>query len=468
MPKKFNDLLAAVSILVILGLIYFFHPWKGKNEGLYIHVRKGQQYIKEGKYEEGLYMLHKAYEGLPSSDKIRADLLAGYIQYSRVLDQRGEKGQAISYMKMAYEMDQESEPVIYDLSYLYCELAVEESMAKNYGNAAKNMQKAVELAMKSRKVRKGIAGYLFSVGVDSFNENDNKTCEFALNSAYVLYSRYQVLIALGRYYYKVADYNKALFYWEKALKLTPGDVYAEKKIEKVQKEIELNKNMVKIETPHFNVELHGQYSIDPQDLQDVLDKIYYEVGENLDYYPPEGTRLIFYSEKDFKQIFQKEEPIRAFYDGSIRMIFIPDPKDPMFKTILAHEYTHALVSMITENKCPVWLQEGIAVYEQTRYTPVEPIYLGQALLSGQVLSLRDLEKSFKEETGEYTVLGLNYESALSAVRFIVDTWGWTGVEGLLQRIKNGRHFANAIDEEFYISVTVFNEMWNEYVKKEII
>jgi len=226
--------------------------------------------------------------------------------------------------------------------------------------------------------------------------------------------------------------------------------------------------MVKIETPHFNVELYGEYKIDPKDLQDVLDNIYYEVGEDLNYYPPEGTRLIFYDERDFKNIFQKEEPIRAFYDGSIKMIFIPDPNDPMFKTILAHEYTHALVSMMTDNNCPVWLQEGIAVYEQTRYSKITPTYLRQALVSGHMLSLRDLEKSFKNETGEYKVLGLNYESALSAVRFIVDTWGWAGLEGLLQAIKKGKHFANAIDEEFYITVTVFNEMWNDYVRKELI
>ena len=34
---------------------------------------------------------------------------------------------------------------------------------------------------------------------------------------------------------------------------------------------------------------------------------------------------------------------------------------------LAHEYTHLVVSRISNDAVPVWLQEGIARYEQTRW-----------------------------------------------------------------------------------------------------
>ena len=34
---------------------------------------------------------------------------------------------------------------------------------------------------------------------------------------------------------------------------------------------------------------------------------------------------------------------------------------------LAHEYTHLLVSRISHDTVPVWLQEGLARFEQSRW-----------------------------------------------------------------------------------------------------
>jgi len=38
----------------------------------------------------------------------------------------------------------------------------------------------------------------------------------------------------------------------------------------------------------------------------------------------------------------------------------------------------------------------------------------------------------------------------------------------LDKIGSGMHYANAIDEEFYISREGFEKMWNEYMKKNLL
>ena len=42
------------------------------------------------------------------------------------------------------------------------------------------------------------------------------------------------------------------------------------------------------------------------------------------------------------------------------------------------------------------------------------------------------------------------------------------INDLLKRIKGGAHYANAVDEEFYVSVQIFEKMLNEYAKDKIL
>ena len=130
---------------------------------------------------------------------------------------------------------------------------------------------------------------------------------------------------------------------------------------------------------------------------------------------------------------------------------------------MTHEYTHAVISMMTDNKCPVWLQEGIAVFEQSRYMPVALTYFKNTGRDEEKrLSINGLESGFLDVSNT-EALGASYEGSYTAVLFILDKWGWAGLKGMLQLIKEGQHYANAMDEEFYVSVKVFEDMWNEYI-----
>jgi len=133
--------------------------------------------------------------------------------------------------------------------------------------------------------------------------------------------------------------------------------------------------------------------------------------------------------------------------------------------ILSHEYTHAVISMMTNNNCPVWLHEGIAVYEQSKYDTLNLSYLETFINNGGIVSLEELEKGFTEHENR-EILGVSYAGSYMAVSFILDKWGWPGLRGLLARVKEGKHFANAIDEEFYLSTEAFEDMCNKYIKRE--
>jgi len=96
--------------------------------------------------------------------------------------------------------------------------------------------------------------------------------------------------------------------------------------------------------------------------------------------------------------------------------------------------------------------------------PMPLEYLKDVLREGRKLTIQDLQDGFSRIDNQ-EVVGLSYEGAYTVVLFILDKWGWAGMRSLLESIKKEGHFSNALDEMFYISVPMFEEMWNEYLVK---
>ena len=463
--KKINLAAFILVGLIAAGVIYFYSA-KDKKTGPYEYVRTAHKYIKAEKYKKAIYLLHKAYEEIPGSEDVKNNLLYGYIKYANFLDNKGDQDEAINYLSMAYEMDESNDIVANDLAVLYCDKGVRLSSEGDHVTAMENLNNAAGIAVRSsRKVRKNVSNYLFNKAVGAYNSDDGRTVFMCLNVSYALRARFDTLMMLGQYFYRESDLDKAGFYWQKASEFQPDNEDARKQLEKVNKEIQAQEKMEEFRAGYFNIKLYREYNIDAAMLNDTLGAIYNTVGKDLGCYPPAGTEITFYTEKDFRDIFKQKGIVRGFYDGNIRLIFIDDPTNPLFPALIAHEYTHSVISILTKNRCPVWLSEGIAVLEQMRYAAPSFSVVKSAVKNGEILSIDKLEKGFSSMDDIY-LTALSYEGAHTAVLFILDKWGWAGLRGLLKRIDDGQHYANAMDEEFYISVPVFEEMWNEYLGKK--
>lgn len=438
-----------------------------KKVGLYEYIRKAHKYIEEQKYEKAIFLFHKAYEGSPESEKMRENLVYGYIKYADFLDDDGKLEKAINYLSMAYEMAPSNIPVINNLAWLYSKKAVKEAGNGEYGLAMDYLKRSTGLAMGHGKVRRNVSNYLFNKAVEAYHKNEDKTVFMCLYMSYLLKPRYESMDMLGSYFYKGSDFEKAKFYWDKALEHDPDNPAVREKLEKLEREMRVENKMVNIETPHFDVKLYKDYGIDIEFLKSTLDSIYKEVGDELRFFIPGDTAIILYTEEDFRNIFEREGIVRAFYDGKIRMLITSGLDESTLSGLISHEFTHAVVSMMTDNRCPVWLNEGLAVHSQVKYMASPSGYVSAFLKSGHKLRLDILEGGFRQ-MADKGLLGLSYEGAYSAVEFILDRWGWDGLRGLLYRIKQGVHFANAIDEEFYISREVFESMWNNYLIDDFV
>ena len=466
MDKKFINFIVGAMVVVFVAAAYFVFVPRGTKVGLFEYVRKADKYFEEKKYSKGLMLLHKAFEEMPDSEKVKERMLFGYVKYSSFLEEKGKLDEAIDYLLMAFEMDASNLTVANNLAYLYGKKAVRLSKEKEHAYGMDYIKRASEIAMRSKTIRRNLSAYLYNSAVKAFDENDGKTVFICLNFSYLLNPRFDTLNMFAHYFYRERDLAKAKFYWEKAGKRKPGDKYIAEKLEMVDKELKLKEGMRSLETANFDVQFNGDYDIDPAVLKEHLSRIYDEVGADLKCYPSAGTPIVLYTEKDFREIFKQKGIVRAFYDGSvIRLIFNTDIDNSVFPGLIAHEYTHAILSILTENNCPIWLHEGLAVLEQSRYISPPSGHLETFIGKGGRLNFDTLEKGFLSLQGDLQGVGISYEGSFTAVLFIIERWGWEGLSSLIGRISEGQHYINAIDEEFFVSEKVFVKMWNEYVKE---
>ena len=200
-------------------------------------------------------------------------------------------------------------------------------------------------------------------------------------------------------------------------------------------------------------------------MQAALERAYLDIGEDLAYFPGSKTLVFFYTEEDFGNIFKMSPMVRAFYDGNIRM---PFPKRSLgaeeLAHYLSHEYTHAVISAITNNGCPVWLSEGIAMWEGDGRSADAMRRVIANLGRSFDPSLESLDAAFSPESGVQDIRPY-YLIACTAAGFIIQEWGLKGLRGLLRRLADGRHVVNAIDDEFLISQSEFEKRWAQYVRR---
>ena len=80
-------------------------------------------------------------------------------------------------------------------------------------------------------------------------------------------------------------------------------------------------------------------------------------------------------------------------------------------------------------------------------------------------TIQSLYAGFNHKDDPEEKVRADYALAYSAVKFIINNWGMSGISGILERVKSGKHFTNAIDEEFFISEKEFERRWKNYSVK---
>ena len=225
----------------------------------------------------------------------------------------------------------------------------------------------------------------------------------------------------------------------------------------------------RLDGPHVAV---YSYDADPAFQQEILDSAERTIESLLESYDAEldqQIRIWVYANKEdfygtqapFAEPWAAGGSYSAFH---MIMATLPPGDHREVARIVPHEISHQVLDQATANPFaipPGWLDEGLAEYSQE--SGREPFYQHALELAaeGRVPSLRTMNgpsPSWPYDRGDATAL---YAFSLSAVMYIIDTWGDEGMSKLIDAVAEGVTPETAVQQGLGISFDELDRQWQE-------
>ncbi|MBI5492776.1 MAG: hypothetical protein HY893_07590 [Deltaproteobacteria bacterium] len=368
---------------------------------------------------------------------------------------KGDYARAIDFLREALKASPDSIELKEALAKALNRDAVNEYKAGNLSRAKTLIEEAVTLSgdktfyanLASIKIRTGdLEGA--KEALESMDRRD-RAQDMALKSVYT---------RLGNKELDGNDFAPAMEYFEKALALDPGDGALRAELESLKGQAASEGKMGRAEGGHFLVKFEGgENAVTGHLIGLLLEEAYMKVGSDLGYYPADKIEALLYTNESFRDVTGSPSWAGAIFDGRIK---VPaggiTGKTDELERVIFHEYTHAVVRRISNEKAPVWLNEGLAQYEEGKRSAPYAEGLKKAALSGK-LSLRALEGSFMnlDADGARTA----YLLSLSATEYIIGEFGIFSAKKVIEARADGMALDKAIQSALYLSYEELEKSW---------
>ena len=247
----------------------------------------------------------------------------------------------------------------------------------------------------------------------------------------------------GWAYYGLNRAADAVTQWQHAMELKP-DEDTQRALEKAQRDAREEAEYHEGETAHFRLKYNGEAAPElARDVLKTLESQFDEISSTLNYVPPEPIGVILYTNQTFMDITRAPAWSGALNDGRMRIPVsgLSTMTDELAR-VLKHELTHSFVGQRTGERCPVWLQEGIAQYMEGKRSRINAAALSAAYEHHMEFSLLSYETSWM--TLSRDTASNAYAWSLAVVEEIVTENSMDDLERILERINAGSSTEDAI------------------------
>lgn len=252
-------------------------------------------------------------------------------------------------------------------------------------------------------------------------------------------------------YYNLSEVTKGLAYARAAMKQI-NDPNLNELARRLEREVSTTENQVSESSDHFKSIYDGyQFSSINRKVLSMLEDAYADIGKALDYYPSNTIIVVLNSNEEFQKIYSLPSYVSGVFDGKIRLPIKGMDKldDASIRQTMYHEYTHAVLAMLTRNNMPLWYNEGIAEYFS------EP-----ALREPEMkIPLRDMERNMLFQSAQMTQSA--YRESHNAVAYLFKQHGGYAIKESLLQLGSGATFNDAFSTSFGISYDEFLTKWSK-------
>jgi tetratricopeptide (TPR) repeat protein len=416
---------------------------------------EGVALLGKGDYQSAIARLEAAYRIDRANDTVTTNLASAHLKQADALIKGGELQEAVHSLDEAINLGIGDDVTRNNLAATYNEIANIYMRRKQYAEGVSLLRTAVSLKPENAVLR-------CNLGVALYHDNKLRN---ALDEFLGVINNYPDN-AVARKMAGVILYNKgemrgAIRELKVAAELNPADEDVQSLLKKAKKEFDVEKDFDVDRHVHFTVSFDGRkdYRIG-RDVIDALDRAWLSVGQDFGFYPSERIAVIIYSDRQFRGLLNKSRNVGGLYDGKIRVPVggLDSERDKeKLRKVLLHEYAHVVVHLLSHNRCPLWLNEGIAEYESEEWTEGKREKLVVAIENGRYIPLPRLSATLKNFNSPD--IGLAYLEAFSVVRFIAEGYGVYNLKRILGRLDEGDDIDKALKSVISLDMKQLEGEW---------
>ncbi len=237
----------------------------------------------------------------------------------------------------------------------------------------------------------------------------------------------------------MANLRKTLFAFcrKRALELEPNPE-TQRLLERVQRELDVEERSNQQESRHFSLRYEGgETSLALQrELLGTLEEQYQQLARDLDYAPRENMVVTLYTQKQFFNITEAPSWAGGLNDGKLRIpIQGVTSMTPELQRVLKHELTHSFVRFMVGDRCPSWLNEGLAQLMEARSSSPYAGVLAGLFEQHKQIPFAALERPFNGLSEIQASVA--YAESLSALEYLRSRYGMDDVLRILRRVGSG-------------------------------
>jgi len=246
---------------------------------------------------------------------------------------------------------------------------------------------------------------------------------------YALYRMGQILLEENKL-------KEALAYWQK---IKDDNIVFADKINHLKKDINLQERYKKVSWNNFDFYSPYESKEISYSLRNEISNVFRQMGSDFNYYPNYQIVVILYPPDSYKNIRESRNifyPAAGFYDGKIRLPLLEgNDLSQTIKTI-RHEYTHLIIRDLTLDNAPIWINEGIAEYQESldreaKKQDFKKIYKKEGFIPIDSLSQIFLDKSDNNK------LNIAYLESFAIIDYIVTKFRFQTLLDILEDFKDG-------------------------------
>lgn len=238
---------------------------------------------------------------------------------------------------------------------------------------------------------------------------------------------------------------------------------------------EIMRTSERIEREKFSIRITEKDEVMKFFIEEVAEEVYRDVGKLFGYYPQKVRIEIYPDRESFAKATTLKE-MEIINTGTVGVckfnkIMLLTPRVLVqgypWANVLRHEYIHYILSYITRNNAPVWLQEAVARYFDGEGLSHPSLYLlKKRMEEGKLIKLEEMHPSIaKLPTAEDAALA--FAEVYTIMELFMEKRGINGLLNLLNAVENGVDALSAFEKEVGMEFEDFHKEWIDYVQKKV-